>query len=124
MGYINRNASLVAARIAGDEPIMDVAAAMLLAIAKARATEHILTGEYISKLSMRKARGKKGVKDRLVVAGDKAAISIEFGHSVRTNRTKKNRNQPNFKWVPGQFILTGAINEMPGHRTTSFGRIA
>lgn len=124
MAYVYRSASLTAARICGDDPVMDIAAGMLLGLAKARAVDHILTGAYISQLFTTRAPGKKGVTDRLVVAGDKAAISIEYGHSVRIN---KGRNAPqnsmNFRWVPGQFILTGAINEMPGTRSMSFGSI-
>lgn len=123
MALVYRNVSLMAARMAGNDPQMDQFAAQLLAKVTARAIRHRLTGEYISKLSVKNVPGKKGVRDRLVIAGDKAAISIEYGHSVRYNRNSTTRNSFNFKWVPGQFILSGALNEMPGFKYNSFGKV-
>lgn len=109
------------ARMAGRHPEMDRVANKLLALAKARAVPHILTSDYIRGLRVRKAPGKKGVTDRLVEATDKAAMSIEYGHAVRIN--KAGYNEANFKWVPGQYILTGAINGIKGERSNSFGII-
>lgn len=109
------------ARIAGNDPEMDRVAKKLYTLALGRAVAHRLTGDYISKLSVKNVPGKKGVRDRMVIAGDKAAMSIEYGHSVRFNRTSTEKNAYNFKWVPGQFILTGAINAIPGQRYNSFG---
>lgn len=123
MATVYRNVSHVAARIAGNHPIMDKTAATVLGKVTARAIRHRLTGAYISQLSVKNVPGKKGVRDRLVIAGDKAALSIEYGHSVRYNRNNPTPNVPNFKWVPGQFILTGAINEMPGQKYNSFGSV-
>lgn len=109
------------ARMAGDHPEMDIAANKLLMIARKRALKHRLTGAYLAQLKVENVAGKKGVRDRLVVAGDKASMSIEYGHSYRTNNDDPSK--ADFKWVPGQFILTGAINEIEGYRDSSFGII-
>jgi hypothetical protein len=107
------------ARMAGNHEEMDRVARHLLLLAKRRATAHILTSAYIRGLRARNVPGKKGVRDRLVEATDKAAMSIEYGHAVRLN--KAGPNQANFKWVPGQYILTGAIGMIPGYKENSFG---
>lgn len=106
------------ARMAGNDPEMDRVAKKLYTIARGRAEAHRLTGAYISRLSVKNVPGKKGVRDRMIYAGDKAAMSIEYGHSVRID---SEGNGYNFKWVPGQYILTGAINAIPGYRYNSFG---
>lgn len=121
MATVFRNVPNQVARIAGDDIEMDVAAHKLLALAKARAIKHRLTGAYISQLKVQNVAGKKGVRDRLVIAGDKAAMSIEYGHAVRTNNDDPSKSD--FKWVPGQYILTGAINEIEGYKYNSFGII-
>lgn len=110
------------ARMAGNDREMDVVAKRLFNLAHGRAIDHMLTGNYISKLSIKNVPGKKGVRDRMVYAGDKAAMSIEYGHAVRRN--KAGHNESNFTWVPGQYILTGAIAAIPGVRRNSFGKIA
>lgn len=109
------------ARMAGNDPEMDKVAHKLYTLALARAEAHRLTGAYISQLSVKNVPGKKGVRDRMVIAGDKAAMSIEYGHAVRFHGEK---NAANFKWVPGQYILTGAIAAIPGFRYNSFGAIS
>ena len=107
------------ARMAGNHPEMDRVAKKLYTLARGRAEAHRLTGAYISQLSVKNVPGKRGVRDRMVFAGDKAAMSIEYGHAVRQNHA--GRNESNFSWVPGQYILTGAINAIPGFRYNSFG---
>ena len=107
------------ARMAGDHDEMDLVAKKLWSRALQRAQQHRLTGAYISHLKIKNVPGKKGVRDRMVIAGDKAAMSIEYGHAIRRN--KAGRNEANFAWVPGQYILTGAINAIPGFRYNSFG---
>lgn len=109
------------ARMAGDHPEMDLVANKLLFAAKVRARRHRLTGAYIAQLSTKNVPGKKGVRDRLVIAGDKAAMSIEYGHAHRTNNLDPSK--ADFKWVPGQYILTGAINSLGGYKYNSFGII-
>ena len=88
------------ARMAGDHEIMDETAHRLMAAVRFRAEQHRLTGDYISKLSVKNVPGKKGVRDRIVVANDKAAWSIEWGHWAGST------------WVPGQHILGGAIRDV------------
>lgn len=110
------------ARMAGKSQEMDDVANKLYRLALGRAQGHRLTGNYIEKLKVKEVPGKKGVRDRMVIAGDMAAMSIEYGHAVRFNRgSDAPRNSYNFKWVPGQYILTGAINAIPGQRYNSFG---
>lgn len=110
------------ARMAGNHQEMDDVANRLYRIAFTLATGHRLTGAYLAQLKVKEVPGKKGVRDRMVIAGDKAAMSIEYGHAVRFNRGPgAERNSYNFKWVPGQYILTGAINAIPGTRYNSFG---
>lgn len=120
MATVYRDVGTAVARMAGNDSEMDRVANKLYTLAKARAFRHKLTGAYISQLRVKNVPGKKGVRDRMVYAGDKAAMSIEYGHAVRT---EGGRNDYNFKWVPGQYILTGAINEIPGTKYNSFGDI-
>lgn len=95
------------ARMVGNDSVMDEVAHKVLAIVEARALAHRLTGEYISQLSVANVPGKKGVRDRMIFAGDKAAYSIEWGHTVT-------RRDGTSYWLPGQHILGGAIAEIPG----------
>jgi hypothetical protein len=109
--------------MAGNHEEMDIVAKKLYVLARARAESHRLTGDYIRKLSVKNVPGKKGVRDRMVIAGDKAAMSIEYGHTVRRRRSELMQNSHEFRWVPGQYILTGAIAAIPGYRYNSFGSI-
>lgn len=95
------------ARMAGDHPEMDRVARLVLFTVKNRARKHMLTGAYMAKLYAKNVPGKKGVRDRMIFAGDKAAWSIEWGHFSPNKRTP-------VRWVPGQHILGGAIPELPG----------
>jgi hypothetical protein len=95
------------ARMAGNDPEMDRVARLLLFTVRARARKHRLTGEYLSKTYAKSVPGKKGVRDRMIFAGDKAAYSIEWGHTVR-------RADGTSYWLPGQHILGGAVSEIPG----------
>ena len=122
MATVYRHVPVTVARMAGNDSTMDEVARKLYVLALARAQRHRLTGAYISQLGVKNVPGKKGVRDRMVYAGDKAAMSIEYGHAVRD--PKAGYNQYNFRWVPGQYILTGAIAEIPGTRYNSFGSIA
>jgi hypothetical protein len=89
------------ARMVGDDPIMDETAARLMAAVLRRAVAHRLTGDYMDHLKVKNVPGKKGVRDRIVEASDKAAYSIEWGHHTASG-----------SWVPGQHILGGAINDV------------
>lgn len=94
------------ARIAGDDPMMDEVAHRLMAAVRRRAEEHRLTGDYIAHLAVKNVPGKKGVRDRIVEATDKAAYSIEWGHWA------PGIGREGATWVPGQHILGGAINDV------------
>lgn len=107
MAEVFKHVGVTVARMAGDSPAMDEAAALVMSIVQARAIRHRLTGDYMSKLSIKNVPGKKGVRDRMIFAGDKAAYSIEWGHTVR-------RANGSSYWLPGQHILGGAIAEVPG----------
>jgi hypothetical protein len=89
------------ARMCGDSPAMDEVAGQLMAAVLRRAADHRLTGNYIDHLKVKNVPGKKGVRDRIVEATDKAAYSIEWGHYTQSGT-----------WVPGQHILGGAINDI------------
>lgn len=122
MATVYRGIGTTVARMAGNHPEMDRVAGVLLRLAKANAVPHIDTTTYIRKLHVINAPGKKGVRDRLVVAGDKAAMSIEYGHAQLVKNP--GNNGYDFKWIPGQFILTKAIAQIPGSTSSSFGRIS
>lgn len=106
MAEVFKHVGVTVARMAGDSPVMDEVAARLLAAVMRRAIQHRLTGEYISKLDVKNVPGKKGVRDRIVVANDKAAYSIEWGHWA------PGKGREGATWVPGQHILGGAIGEV------------
>ena len=121
MAEVYRHVPNQVARMAGNDAEMDRVAHKLLGLARVYAAPHIDTANYISKLKVRNIPGKKGVRDREVLAGDIAAMSIEYGHAVRVKNA--GFNQANFKWVPGQYILTRAINSVPGYKYNSFGKL-
>ena len=123
MAYVVKNIGVIVARMAGEDPIMDQVAAKLYALAVAEAERHRLTGSYIRHLKWESTKGKKGVRDRIVLATDPASISIEWGHAVR-RKGERSDNSPDFEWVPGQHIMGKAIGKIPGHYYTSssFGR--
>ena len=122
MATVYRHVPVMVARMAGNDSEMDRVAEKLYRLAVLRAQRHRQTGAYIASLGVANVPGKKGVRDRMVYAADKGAMSIEYGHAVRDG--KAGYNQYNFKWVPGQYILTGAIAEIQGTRYNSFGSIA
>lgn len=94
------------ARMVGNHAVMDETAHEIMQIVMARAIAHRLTGEYIEHLSVKNVPGKKGVRDRIIEAADKAAVSIEFGHTVV-------RKDGTSYWLEGQHILGGAIAHLP-----------
>lgn len=49
------------------------------------AAEHIETGDFARSIHIRKDRLSPSGRDRLVYSDDPAALSIEFGHNVRTS---------------------------------------
>ncbi|WP_100813015.1 DUF5403 family protein [Microbacterium lacus] len=105
--FVNQNVRVVTAQIAGESQSMDTAAGRILLTAKSLAAQHRDTGNYMDKLRVVDVPGESGtgrtVKDRLVVADDAAAASIEWGHIVRFP------GQRRAKFVPGQHIMRRAL---------------
>ncbi|PWH05196.1 hypothetical protein DEO23_14035 [Brachybacterium endophyticum] len=97
MATVNKNAGLLAARIAGEASEMDRAASKVRSAVTSEAAKHRETGDFQRSITSGRVPGEKGVTDRAVWAEDPAAWSIEFGH-----RTK------NGTQVPGAFIFSNA----------------
>lgn len=74
------NAGIEAAKVAGLDPEMDAVAARMAAAIRLVAARHRRTGSYDASVRVVLARGKRGVKDRLVEVTDPAAEHIEYGH--------------------------------------------
>jgi ATP-dependent phosphoenolpyruvate carboxykinase len=107
---ISSRAQLIAAQIAGNSAEMDAVANRGLGIAKSVAASSRLTGAYISKLGVVTVRGERGsgrtVNDRLIVADDEGAASIEWGRIYRYKGSRRVR------WEPGKKIMTTTKNLM------------
>lgn len=101
MAHVYDGTGIKLAKLPGVQAEVDKAAAGILARAKARAAAHVDTGDYLDSLQVRNVKGRKGVRDRLVESTHPASVAIEFGH---LNSTKKGA-----VFVPGQYILKGAI---------------
>ena len=103
MAQVFKGAGTKIAKLPGIQPELDAAAAKI----KARAAAAIAssaqnpTGSYAASLKVIPARGRNGVRDRLVVADDPAAVHIEYGHLAR--------GANGGTWVPGEFPLTRAV---------------
>lgn len=95
-----------AAKLCGASPEMDEAAGKVLQTAITIAQSHRLTGAYINALGVDSIPGKRGVRDRAVIATDPLAHVIEAGYMRQTAHGMQH--------VPGQFILTRAAAETPG----------
>ena len=104
MAQVFKGAGTKVAKLPGIQPLLDKAATRIKAAAASNISSSSAgsTGAYASNLEVRKVRGKKGVMDRLVVANDPGALSIEYGHL---------QGDPGGSptWVPGKFPLTNAI---------------
>lgn len=104
MAEVYRDVRVTAAIIAGHSAEMDAAAERGLRIAKRIAAAHRLTGQYMSNLKVVTVPGELGtgrlVSDRLIVADDPGAASIEWGHVARS------KDGESVTHVPGQKILT------------------
>lgn len=94
-----------ASRLCGESAEMDAIAAMVAEKAKINAARHRQTGEYIDSIKVVSDQ-RPVVRDRLVLATDWAAKSIEFGHAARRSQTREGPA----RWVPGQFIMTETFN--------------
>lgn len=101
MAHVYDGTGIKLAKLPGVQAEVDKAAAAILSRAKARAATHVDTGDYLDSLQVRNVKGRKGVRDRLVESTHPASVAIEFGHR---NHTKNGE-----VFVPGQYILMGAI---------------
>lgn len=111
MAYVDPRAGSMAAQIAGRSTEMDVVANRGVRAVQSVAAGHRLTGTYISKVYAVTVPSvlpsKVGpIDDRLIVADDEAAVSIEYGHIIRYKTARRVR------YVPGQHIMSKAIEVM------------
>lgn len=89
MVSLNRTIGTRAAKIASGMPEFDAAAQGIAREVRTEAAKHRLTGAFQSSIQVKPVRGSKGVTDRLVTSTDRAALSIEYGHFVRTKNGVK-----------------------------------
>lgn len=91
---IHKDASVIAARLAGESPVMDAAAEKLAGRIRTAAGAEADTGAFARSIKTARSKGKKGVTDRVVYSDDPGAISIEHGHVQGSS------------YVPGKHIFT------------------
>lgn len=108
MATVNVTAGIEAAKLAGESAEMDVVADELAARAKAEAAKHDDHGTFASSIRVIRARGKRGVTDRLVIATDPFAVPKELGHVV-----KNESGGPVLGYVKGQHSMGKAVASMP-----------
>lgn len=111
MAYVDPRAGSMAAQIAGRSREMDHAANRGLRAVRSIAAENRLTGNYIAKTFVATVPSvlpsKVGpIEDRVIVADDEAATSIEYGHLVRFTNARRVR------YVPGLHIMGRALAQM------------
>ncbi len=99
MAQVYKSAGIEAARIAGESVVMDSTAASIAAKARSNAQGH---GSLSSRISAERARGKRGVTDRIVALDHPEAENIEFGHI----------NARNGEWVKGLWVMRNAYDEL------------
>lgn len=104
MATVFKSAGTRVAKLPGIQPLLDSVALGIKGRAAANisgSSEHA-SGAYASSLEVRSVPGRKGVRDRLVVANDEAAVHIEYGHLAGGEGGSPT-------WVPGKYPLTRAI---------------
>lgn len=106
MSTVNGSASIIAAQIAGDSIEMDLVAEELATLVRAEAA--VVAGhDFAESIVVQKARGPRGVTDRLVTATDPLAAPKEFGHVIR-NET----DGPELGYVKGLRPMAKALAKM------------
>ncbi|GAA1051373.1 DUF5403 family protein [Arthrobacter russicus] len=110
MANVYRGLGTQVAKMPELQPSLDAAALKVLALVTAQAGQHAKTGDYVRGLKIENVRGKKGVRDRLVVATDPNSISIELGHLTRP--LGEGVAGPR-RWVPGLRIMGTALTRLP-----------
>lgn len=122
--YVAKGTGAIVARIVGDSIVMDEVTNEIRenVIAVAVAGNHIDTGNYINELKVLKVPGKRGVTDRLLLAGDIASMSIEYGHSVLIENPS--HNGADWLWVPGLALMRqGLANTRGTSHLPGFGQV-
>lgn len=97
MARVNKQAGVVAARVAGEMSEMDSAMSRVESAVQSEAVKHRDTGAFQSSIRSGRVPGESGVTDRAVWTDDPAAWPIEFGHTT-----------PSGTDVPGKFIFSNA----------------
>lgn len=101
MVNVDPNVSLLVARMVSESGELDVAAEKVAAKARGLASSHTKSGSYQSSFGTERVPGKKGVSDVVAYNDDKAAIPIEFGHTMK-----------NGKFVPGLGVMMTAAHSV------------
>lgn len=104
MATVHGNLGKIIGNDPGVQAALDVAAEKVLIRAQALAAGHVDTGAFSRSLGITKDKHRSGVVDRLVVATDPAALSIEVGHVA----ARKGIGPARF--VPGLHILGRAAS--------------
>lgn len=97
MAKVNKNAGVLAARVAGEMAEMDAAMRRVRGAVEAEASKHRDTGAFQSSIESGRVRGRSGVTDRAVWTDAEDAWPIEFGHTTERGTE-----------VPGKFIFSNA----------------
>lgn len=105
----DRNRVTVAIMCGNESDALDGGARQVLGAVRAEASKHVLTGAYMNKFSIVRARGREGtgreVWDRLVVNDDDGAAAIEWGHlTVPGEEGGGDRT-----FVPGKHIMARGL---------------
>jgi hypothetical protein len=108
MASVDVTAGIIAAQIAGESSEMDAVADELAVRAKTEAAKHSDGGTFARSIGVVRARGKRGVTDRLVIATDPLAVPKELGHVV-----KNEVGGPVLGFVKGQHSMGKAVANMP-----------
>lgn len=102
------NVGITAAKIAGEDPEIDRVANRLKVLAKSEAARNRKSGEFGDSIIVVRAKGRRGVTDRLVVATDPFAAVKEFGHVIRNEA-----GGPDLGYVKGLHAMSNAIKRLP-----------
>lgn len=89
MVSLNRTIGTRAAKIAAESPEFEDGAQSIARDVRAEAGKHRVTGDFQSSVVVKPVKGSRGVTDRLVTSTDPAALSIEYGHLVKSKRGVK-----------------------------------
>lgn len=103
MARVHKAAAVQIAKSDGVQRLLDVHAQELVRKARANAQPAAQTGKYSDAFSVEVVKGRRGVKDRLVVNEHPASSAIELGHFA------ENSDGTTGEYVPGRFDLVRAL---------------